>query len=603
MCGISGIVNTDGSVVSKNEIEQMNDLISHRGPDGEGYYCYKNLAFGHKRLSIIDLSERGKQPMHYLDELVITYNGEIYNYIELKDELKIKGYEFVSNSDTEVILASYHCWGQKCVEFFNGMWSFAIFDKKKNIIFCSRDRFGIKPFYYSQIDKKFVFGSEIKQILNFHSSNKLNKQILFDYLFMGFEEHSHETFFDNVFKLNPSHNLIYDLNIKEFKIIKFFELEINNRKGLKPEIYSSNLNKLLTDSIELRLRSDVKVGTCLSGGLDSSAIANIASKIYSDQNNKKFLAIHSKSIEEENDESKYARLVSEISNIDLHEIEPSTTDIKNSVDEVIYAQEEPFGGPSIFMQYFVMKKSNNIGCKVLLDGQGGDEVLLGYERYHAFHLGVLLRKLKLKKYINYVLKLKTHKFSLISLFLISILTISPKLYLFFRKKMVSKKSKPKERYSTKHLNKIINFSDLRKNQINEIMHLNLPQLLKYEDKNSMKNSIETRLPFLDYRLVSEIISVKPSIKLKSGFLKFLLRRILVGKLPDEFIWRTKKFAFEAPTNSWINENKSEMISEIKKSDIINSLVKLNHSFYKNHNLFWKLYNISVWERLYEVKFR
>tara|TARA_B100000900_G_scaffold363310_1_gene337219 strand:- start:562 stop:2373 length:1812 start_codon:yes stop_codon:yes gene_type:complete len=603
MCGISGIVNTDGSVVSKNEIEQMNELISHRGPDGEGYYCYKNLALGHKRLSIIDLSERGKQPMHYLDELVITYNGEIYNYIELKDELKIKGYEFFSNSDTEVILASYHCWGQKCVEFFNGMWSFAIFDKKKNIIFCSRDRFGIKPFYYSQIDKKFVFGSEIKQILNFHSSNKLNKQILFDYLFMGFEEHSHETFFDNVFKLNPSHNLIYDLNIKEFQIIKFFELEINNRKGLKPEIYSINLNKLLTDSIELRLRSDVKVGTCLSGGLDSSAIANIASKIYSDQNNKKFLAIHSKSIEEENDESKYARLVSEISNIDLHEIEPSTTDIKNSVDEVIYAQEEPFGGPSIFMQYFVMKKSNNIGCKVLLDGQGGDEVLLGYERYHAFHLGVLLRKLKFKKYINYVLKLKTHKFSLISLLLISILTISPKLYLFFRKKMVSKESKPKERYSTKHLNKIINFSDLRKNQINEIMHLNLPQLLKYEDKNSMKNSIETRLPFLDYRLVSEIISVKPSIKLKSGFLKFLLRMILVGKLPDEFIWRTKKFAFEAPTNSWINENKSEMISEIKKSDIINSLVKLNHSFYKNHNLFWKLYNISVWERLYEVKLR
>lgn len=603
MCGISGIVNNDGSVVSKNEIEQMNDLISHRGPDGEGYYCYKNLALGHKRLSIIDLSERGNQPMHYLDELVITYNGEIYNYIELKDELKIKGYKFVSNSDTEVILASYHCWGQKCVEFFNGMWSFAIFDKKRNIIFCSRDRFGIKPFYYSQIDKKFVFGSEIKQILNFHTSNYLNKQILFDYLFLGFEEHSHETFFENVFKLNPSHNLIYDLNIKKFQIIKFFELEIDYRKELTPEIYVSKLNKQLIDSIELRLRSDVKVGTCLSGGLDSSAIATIASKIYSSQNNKKFLAIHSKSIEEENDESKYARLVSEISNIDLHEIEPSTTEIKNSVDEVIYTQEEPFGGPSIFMQYFVMKKSNSVGCKVLLDGQGGDEVLLGYERYHAFHLGVLLRKLKFKKYLMYVLKLKTHKFSIISLLLISILTFSPKLYLFFRKKIVSKKSKPKERYSTKHLNKIINFSDLRKNQINEIMHLNLPQLLKYEDKNSMKNSIETRLPFLDYRLVSEIISVKPSIKLKSGFLKFLLRKILEGKLPEEFIWRTKKFAFEAPSNSWISENKSEMISEIKKSEIINSLVKLNHSFYKNHSLFWKLYNISVWERLYEVKFR
>ena len=201
MCGISGIINQDRLKVSKTEIERINELISHRGPDGEGYFFEKNFSFGHRRLSIIDLSQRGAQPMHFLDRLTITFNGEIYNYIEIKNELLKKGYSFDSKTDTEVILAAYDYWGEKCVEHFNGMWAFALYDKQKQIIFCSRDRFGIKPFYYTSVNGKFIFGSEIKQLLSFYKTKYANRKILLDYLLMGYEEHTNETFFNGVFKL------------------------------------------------------------------------------------------------------------------------------------------------------------------------------------------------------------------------------------------------------------------------------------------------------------------------------------------------------------------------------------------------------------------
>ena len=201
MCGISGIVNQDRSEVSKSDIKRMNDLIIHRGPNSEGYFFDKNLALAHRRLSILDLCSDGNQPIHFSGkngEYVIVYNGEIYNYIELRQELKKKGYEFKSNTDTEVILASYDCWGKSCVDKFNGMWAFAIYDKAKNILFCSRDRFGIKPFYYAIYNNKFIFASEIKQILTFFKDIYANGDILLEYLVYGLEEHTDETFFDGI---------------------------------------------------------------------------------------------------------------------------------------------------------------------------------------------------------------------------------------------------------------------------------------------------------------------------------------------------------------------------------------------------------------------
>uniref|UniRef100_A0A4W5LD91 Asparagine synthetase [glutamine-hydrolyzing] n=1 Tax=Hucho hucho TaxID=62062 RepID=A0A4W5LD91_9TELE len=367
MCGISGIINKNGTKVDKEEIQGINDLIAHRGPDDEGFYFEQNFAFGHRRLSILDLSSDGHQPMHYLHKYVISYNGEVYNYIEIKEELINSGYIFHSHTDTEVILASYDKWGEECVNRFNGMWAFAIYDKEKEIIFCSRDRFGVKPFYYTQVRDKFVFGSEIKQLLEFYEDRY--------------------TFFENILKLEQSHNLIYNLKTNSFKIKRYFDIEFDKELNNLNEIESIEyIKNNLENAIELRLRSDVKVGTCLSGGLDSSSIAAIAAKKYFKKTNERFIAIHAKSIEEKTDESKYAREVAEYCNLDMIEIEPNLEDIKENIEEVVYTQEEPFGSPSIIMQYFVMKKAKEIGCTVLLDGQGGDETLLGYERYYPAYL-------------------------------------------------------------------------------------------------------------------------------------------------------------------------------------------------------------------------
>ena len=383
MCGISGIINQKNNIINKEDIIAINNLATHRGPDGEGYYHDQNLSFGHRRLAIIDLTKNGHQPMSYNKDFIITYNGEIYNYIELKKELQDAGHKFQSSSDTEVILASYAQWGEECVKKFNGQWAFAIHDKKRNIVFVSRDRFGIKPLYYTIIDDNFIFGSEIKQVIHFQNKNKLNMKILMDYLVVGFEEHSNETFFDGVYKLKQSHNLVYDLESHTFNEYKYYDIEKKiDLSELSIDSCVDEYKNKLIESIRLRLRSDVEVGTCLSGGLDSSAIAAISSKEYKIESDKNFLAFHAQTSEKIRDESNYAKKVADNFNIDLKILNMDNYSFSEKIDEVIYTQEEPFRSTSIFMQYFIMEESSKNGCKVLLDGQGGDETLLGYERYY-----------------------------------------------------------------------------------------------------------------------------------------------------------------------------------------------------------------------------
>ena len=393
MCGISGIVNRDNRAVEEEEIKKINSLIAHRGPDDEGYYFASNFAFGHRRLSILDLSSDGHQPMSYLDRYTITYNGEIYNYIEIKEELTTCGYSFSSQTDTEVVLASYDRWGSDCVNRFNGMWAFALYDKQKEIIFCSRDRFGIKPFYYTRIKNRFIFGSEIKQLLEFYSERFVNRKILVDFLVAGAVEHTNETFFENIFKLEQSHNLIYNLKTHTINIENYYRLSQNIKsQDLTMDESVQEYKKRLYRAVELRLRSDVKVGTSLSGGLDSSALCAIASRLYHQNSSDRFMAIHAKSIEKKTDESFYAKVVAMECGLDLHIVEPSSEDFLKSMDELIYTMEEPYGGASVYMQYFVMQEAKRLGCKVMLDGQGGDETLLGYNRYFVLYLKEVLRQ-------------------------------------------------------------------------------------------------------------------------------------------------------------------------------------------------------------------
>ena len=601
MCGISGIINQNDSEVQFDQIKKINDLIKHRGPDSEGFFLEKNFAFGHRRLAILDLSTDGYQPMHYIDRYTITYNGEVYNYLEVKEQLEQCGYKFKSNTDTEVILAAYDKWGHNCVKQFNGMWAFAIYDKKEQKIFCSRDRFGIKPFYYTEKDGKFIFGSEIKQLLEFHSERYVNQSMLMDYLVIGYENHTKETFFDNIFKLEQSHNLIYDLKSNQYQVLKYYDIEkevLTFNEGYSIKEYQKQLNS----SVELRLRSDVKIGTCLSGGLDSSSIAAIASKKYMEQSNKKFVAIHAKSSQESNDESFFAEQVSKYCNLDLMTVEPSSNEFIKIIDEVIYTQEEPFGGPSIFMQYFVMKKAKDIGCTVMLDGQGGDETLLGYERYYPAYLMNLNFKGFIKGFFNASKNSKLTKNQLIKYF---IYFISANIRL---KNLKKKNQFIKNEYFNKinknHLEKNAkSYLDIFALQYMEIFSTQLPHLLRYEDRNSMRHSIEARLPFIDYKVLETALSINDEFKIRKGWTKYVLRKVVEKSLPNSIVWRKNKFGFEAPTKTWLNAVSDQMKESIEGSSILKEI--------SNHILFdgldekqkWKFFNIAKWEKIYNVKIK
>jgi len=599
MCGISGVINKTQKVVNKKEIKTMNDLISHRGPDDEGYYFENNFAFGHRRLSILDLGKDGHQPMHYLDRYTITYNGEIYNYIEIREELLNDGYIFNSHTDTEVILASYDKWGENCVNKFNGMWAFAIYDKAKEIIFCSRDRFGIKPFYYTNIDDKFIFGSEIKQLLEFYPKKYVNKKILMDYLIIGYEDHTNDTFFENIFKLEQSHNLIYALKTDTYEIKKYYDIDFRAENFTEDEAVKLYKEKL-RDSIDIRLRSDVKVGTCLSGGLDSSSIASIASEIYTKQSNNKFTAIHAKSTQTNNDESSYAIDVAEYCGLDLKIVEPNKNDFLDSIDEIIYTQEEPFGSPSIFMQYFVMKKAKEENCKVMLDGQGGDETLLGYERYYPAYL-ISLSFLEMIK--GFFSASKNSKLSIKQLLKYIVYFTNSKIRL---KRLKNKYSFIKKDYlelidTTLVERSSKNYLDIAKLQYDEIYFTQMPHLLRYEDKNSMKNSIETRLPYIDYKVLETSVSLDNSFKIKNGWTKYILRKAVENILPKNIVWRKNKFGFEAPTKSWLKSTHDEMVEMINGSNILKHIsddIDFNRLSEKQK---WKLFNIAKWEEIYNVK--
>ena len=601
MCGITGIINKNKNSVDKAELKNINDLIAHRGPDDEGVYYEDNFAFGHRRLSILDLSTNGHQPMHYLDKYTITYNGEIYNYKEIREALISDGYTFKSKTDTEVILASYDKWGEKCVNKFNGMWAFALYNREKNIIFCSRDRFGIKPFYYVNTEDKFVFGSEIKQLLDFLPQRKVNKKILMDYLVTHFEEHTNETFFEGVLKLPQSHNLIYNIKKHKFNISQYYT--INKISAIKGKDYHNQI----IDAIKLRLRSDVKVGACLSGGLDSSTIVSIASKFY--KNKDSFTAIHAKSIDKSRDESVYAETVANANNLDLIKILPTSDDFIKNIDEVIYTQEEPFGGPSVFMQYFVMKKAKEVGCKVMLDGQGGDETLLGYTRYYAsIFYSKLIKNKNILKSIKFLKSINQNNKSLPfnKLIVYIIATYFYKLRLARHKKNASFIKNNIFNYSNYgHLKEISrSYKDIFKMQELEICKTNLPMLLRYEDKNSMRNSVETRLPFVDYLTLEKALSLSLNDKIRDGWSKFTLRKLAENYIPDIIAWRKDKFGFLAPDKVWLDDCLGDMKKTVLKSKILNVICKKESlKKYETLNMRnrWLLFNIAKWEEIYKVE--
>ena len=607
MCGIAGYVAKSQRGVPPTIIEEMTRVIAHRGPDGAGQFYFDNFALGHRRLAIIDLSNDAAQPMSYTNgRYVISYNGEIYNYIELRHDLKKYGYQFRSQSDTEVILAAYAHWGEACVDRFNGMWAFVIYDRERRVLFCSRDRFGVKPFYFTDQKGFFAIGSEIRQLLPLLPSVKADRDIVLDFVLTSFADHTQQTFFNGIEKLLPAHNLIYDLQKHSYKIDRYYKVR------LRPEIASLDIKQaieayatVLTDAVKLRLRSDVRVGTCLSGGVDSSTIATTAAHLHSRGSSAPFSAVTAVSEQRSNDESQFATLVVKHSNLDWIRVKPTYDDFSHSLPAVVQTQEEPFASASICMQYFVMQAARKNGITVLLDGQGGDETLLGYEIYYGvYYISLLVRHglLAMAKGIRSA-QINNSNMGLLNSFKFIIGCLSgPARYWVYRRRhpyIAAPKNTPC--YLNAYAKACLDEFAL---QELEIGATNLPVLLRYEDKNSMAHSVETRLPFIDYRTLETALSLPRELKIRDGWSKWVLRKMMNGHMPDEIVWRKNKMGFDAPDDIWLTRHLPKMIRAVSSSPLLSAmtdikrLVKAYPRLDKRSQ--WRFYSVALWENAFRI---
>ncbi|MAZ47812.1 MAG: asparagine synthase (glutamine-hydrolyzing) [Halobacteriovoraceae bacterium] len=585
MCGISLIVSNDKNSLDK--IGQMNAKVIHRGPDAQGVFQNDILALGHTRLSIIDLDERSNQPF-VLDEYVMSYNGEIYNYRELRKELEDCGYTFKTSSDTEVVLRAYQHWKSECFSKFNGMWALVIFNKESHEVLLSRDRYGIKPLFFYQDEDLFLAGSELKQFEIFSQTQDVNYDKVYNFIVNSLVDYDSETFYKNINSLSPGSFLILDAEKKDFTSKYYYKL-MSERSSTK------SVEELLQKSITLRLRSDVPIGTCLSGGIDSSLIAILArEKIPSGD---KFIGIHGKSTEKASDESEYAKIISFENNIDLKIIEPISEDFLEDIELAIETQDEPFLSSSILMQFNVMKEASENRLKVLLDGQGADEIFLGYTRYLIS--AIWESSLKFRWISTYKLVrgyLKNNSFYSFAKLLASA---------HFRKIILILKmfETLKVKKTFKSEQKKMFFWKTKKFSNYDILTGSLASLLRYEDRNSMYFSIETRLPFLDFELVEKGLSLDVNQKINGAFTKSPLREILGKYTKTGINLRTDKIGFASPEKTWINENESTMNQLIKSSNLLNELFLFKKEIsYENYRMFyWRLFIVAIWEKKKGIK--
>ncbi|CAN5862161.1 asparagine synthase (glutamine-hydrolyzing) [soil metagenome] len=561
MCGISGIISRENRAIGLEDIKKITDLIQHRGPDDEGYHQEGAFAFGHRRLSILDLSPDGHQPMPFQDRYVITYNGEVYNYLEIKEELVSRGYAFRSKTDTEVILAAFSEWGTACVERFNGMWAFAIFDREKQEIFCSRDRFGVKPFYYTQVAGLFAFGSEIKQFTALPGwKPRLNPVRLLDFFVYGLFDHTEQTLFEGVFQLRGGHNLHYSLLTHQHSIQPWYQLQ----ERVKPFSGSfreakDHFRDLFQDAVRLRLRSDVKVGSCLSGGLDSSAIVCTVNQLLKQEGNAGGQETVSSCFElKQYDEQEYIDEVIAQTGVYSNKVFPEFSSLFSELENITWHQDEPFSSTSIFAQWSVFKEARRRNLIVMLDGQGADESLAGYPLYYETLLSTLLTQFRpgrLRKEIAAFRKLPYYSGKSLTVRLLKSFLPAAVLDRIRHQRSSHELQYVKQAYRRQEgAFEPSYFGSIRELSLDQVTYSHLPMLLHYEDRDSMAHSVESRVPFLDYRLVEFILGLPDEFKINAGWTKYVLREAMAGIIPDKIKDRRDKMAFVTPEVEWIRQN-------------------------------------------------
>lgn len=566
MCGIAGIFNTSSLPVKKEDIRKMTDALTHRGPESDGFWVDGTVGLGHRRLAIIDLSEKGRQPMHYMGKNVITYNGEIYNYIELRHFLIKKGYNFNSDTDTEVILASYDYWGTNCLLHFDGMFAFAIYNRQSEELFCARDRFGEKPFHYYFDNERFMFASEMKSLWAVGADKSIDDYFVYLYLNMGLHENPNDrkrTFFKTVFRLMPGHYFIYRKGQK-INQIKYWSINSPMRESdISFQEACDKFKELFFKSVSFRLRSDVPLGTSLSGGLDSSAVALVMYSLNKDAASQ--ICFSARFNDKDLDEGYYMQKVVENKNIEHHETYPNEQNLMSEMKTIMYHQEEPFASASIFAQWEVFKLAKQKGVTVLLDGQGSDEILAGYSHF--------FKSFFREKYL-YSGKKALHK--AIDGYQRNNIVTNP---IHVDMKFLAEARCPETQQILRNIKRrtigVSATPEIHKDLHGAYKHIKAPfaiftslnpelnyfttvsgleKLLRFADRNSMAHSLEVRLPFLSHELVEFLFTLPSDYKIYEGWTKALIRYSLSDMLPKEVAWRKIKLGFQPPQEQWFKRD-------------------------------------------------
>jgi asparagine synthase (glutamine-hydrolysing) len=604
MCGICGIINFGNQAINESPVREMMQAMKHRGPDDEGIFIEDSIALGFVRLSIIDLTSTGHQPMLSDDgRYVIVYNGEIYNFIELRQELVSKGYVFKGNSDSEVLLKSYIEWGEACLNRLNGMWAFAIYDKLTKKTFAARDRYGVKPFYYYSDGSQFIFASEIPPILKvLKHKQRPNDQVIFDFLVFNRTDQTEETFFEGIKKLKHGCQLSIDKN--QLTIAKWYDLRSNLKE---PPCSPHHYQKMLSDSLKFRLRSDVPLGVCFSGGLDSSSIVSILLRDFNLNKLNTFSAVYGKA--QQGDESDFINLYKPVIS-NMHFILPTAKSLYDDLHSFIKAHAEPFPDTSPYAQYKVMEIARQ-NAVVTLDGQGADEQLAGYHYFFGQYYKSLLLSGRIFRLISEISAYfyKHHSFYAVKTLF---------FYLFSGKTQTKVQTKRRgyinRAFAEKHKanNKVsenIYGAKYLHDALFDHFEYKLEHLLKWEDRNSMWFSLEARVPFLDHRLVESTLSLKSSDLIRNGSTKFYLREAMKGVIPEKIRQRKDKIGFATPEAEWFRTDFfKNFILLLLNSDSFKKRGYVDHNkcldLYKKHlngkiNIsgeIWKWVNLELWFR-------
>jgi len=654
MCAILGWAGSRKiSTENIGRFKEANAAGMHRGPDGEGLVAWDSatgesldlltgdpgepigtpLVFGHRRLAIIDTSSSGAQPMlNGNGDLVITFNGEIYNHCELREELARSGYNFRSSCDTEVVLAAYEKWGQDCCERFEGMWAFSIFDLKQRILFCSRDRWGIKPFHYVSTGEEFAFASEIKQLIKLGVvGSRYDRDAVAGYLIYGAVECGEGTFFEGVSKLRQGHNLVYDLESRRLTTWKYYEPEFVIDESLSFEDAAARFRDLLDESVALHLRSDVPVGSCLSGGIDSTSIVLIMKQLLETRGKRELQNTFSCHFdEEEANEWVFMEQAFAASGANNEVVRPSEAAFLAEVDDLVLSQEEPFGSTSIYAQWCVYRSAKEKGVKVLLDGQGADEMLSGYAGLAHYFDQELLRKSRYWKLLRE--RIRRAKLSGKKNAATEVIHELAKRYAPRPVRSVLNRvfPPPPEIAATAHtswaneekvkqLNETHDYcrnqrtnaypeSEVLNNVLYQLTYLNnLQSLLKYADRNSMAFSVESRVPFVHRALMEFSFSLGVDHKIRDGYTKRILRDAMEGTLPAAIQWRVSKLGFATPEQRWFEGGLGNRIRDSLQDEELRHFIDPEKAagyldYIVEHQIRdsapWRWFNFVRWRELY-----